>query len=129
MIGVAKDWFNLGLALELGYDTLDSIKDEYHRNKDCLREMIAARLKTGPLTYSELCQSLRAQTVRRNDVADAIEEECTGMNSNTVLYRDYAHLYCMLQYSYRWDGLNFKNSSFASKLSPPRCLPRNYAHS
>ncbi len=47
----------------------------------------------------------------------------------TVLYRDYAHPYCMLQSSYRWDGLNFENSSFASKLSPPRCLPRNYAHS
>ncbi len=31
--------------------------------------------------------------------------------------------------SYRWDGLNFENRSFASKLSPPRCLPRNYAHS
>ena len=85
VIGVAKDWFNLGLALELGYDTLDSIKDEYHRNKDCLREMIAARLKTGRLTYSELCQSLRAPTVERNDVADAIEKEYTGMNSNSVL--------------------------------------------
>ncbi len=47
----------------------------------------------------------------------------------TVLYRDYAHPYCMLQSSYRWDGLNFENSSFPSKLSPPRCLPRNYAHS
>ncbi len=47
----------------------------------------------------------------------------------TVLYRDYAHPYCMLQSSYRWDGLNFENSSFASELSPPRCLPRNYAHS
>ncbi len=44
----------------------------------------------------------------------------------TVLYRYYAHPY---QSSYRWDGLNFENSSFASKLSPPRCLPRNYARS
>ncbi len=37
---------------------------------------------------------------------------------HTVLYRDYAHPYCMLQSSYRWDGLNFENSSFASKLRP-----------
>ena len=37
----------------------------------------------------------------------------------TVLYQDYAHPNCMLQsYSYRWDGLNFENSSFALKLSP-----------
>ncbi len=38
--------------------------------------------------------------------------------ANTILYRDYAHPYCMLQNSYRW---NFENSSFASKLSPLRC--------
>ncbi len=44
---------------------------------------------------------------------------CTHISySNTVLYRDYAHPYCMLQSSYRWDGLNFENSSFASKLRP-----------
>ncbi len=47
-----------------------------------LREMLAARLKTGPLTYSDICQSLRAPTVARNDVAEAIEEACTGMNSH-----------------------------------------------
>ncbi len=38
----------------------------------------------------------------------------------TVLYRDYAHPNCMLQSSYRWDGLNFENSCFALKLSPPQ---------
>ncbi len=90
MIKAAKNWFNLGLALDLDHDTLDNIKDDYHRNKDCLREMLAARLKTGPLTYSEICQSLRAPTVERNDVAEAIEEECAGMNSDkatsTTLY-------------------------------------------
>ncbi len=47
----------------------------------------------------------------------------------TVLYRDYAHPYCMLQSSYRWDGLNFENSSFASKLSPPGvCLEITPTH-
>ena len=80
VIKAAKNWFNLGLALGLDHDTLDNIKDEYHRNnKDCLREMIVVRLKTGPLTYSEICQSLRAPTVDRNDVATAIEEACTGI--------------------------------------------------
>ena len=82
LIKAAGNWVNLGLDLGLGNGTLDDIKDDYHRNKDCLREMIAARLKTGPLTYSEICQSLRAPTVGRNDVAEAIEEACTGMNSH-----------------------------------------------
>ncbi len=85
VIKAARNWFNLGLALDLDYDTLNDIKDDYHRNKDCLREMIAARLKTGPpLTYSDICQSLRAPTVDRNDVAVAIEEACAcaGMNND-----------------------------------------------
>ncbi|XP_064401302.1 uncharacterized protein LOC135347305 isoform X2 [Halichondria panicea] len=77
LIEAAGNWFNLGLALGLGHGTLDDIKDDYHRNKDCLREMIVARLKTGPLTYFEICQSLSAPTVDRNDVAEAIEEACT----------------------------------------------------
>ena len=48
--------------------------------------MLAARLKTGcPLTYFEICRSLRARTVARNDVAEAIEEECTGMNGNEAI--------------------------------------------
>ena len=84
VIKAARNWFNLGLALGLGHGTLDDIKDDYHRNKDCLREMIAVRLKTGPLTYSDICQSLRARTVDRNDVAVAIEEAyaCAGMNND-----------------------------------------------
>ena len=81
VIKAAKNWLDLGLALDLDHDTLDNIKDDYHRNKDCLREMLAVRLKTGPLTYSEICSGLRAPTVDRNDVAEAIEEACKGMNS------------------------------------------------
>ncbi len=79
LILAAGNWLDLRLALGLGHGTLSNIKDDYHRNKDCLREMIATRLKTGPLTYSEICQSLRAPTVERNDVAEAIEEKCSGM--------------------------------------------------
>ncbi len=39
-------------------------------------------------------------------------------DANTVFYRDYAHPYCVLHSSYRWDGLNFKNGNFVSKLRP-----------
>ncbi len=79
LIPAAGNWFNLGLALGLGHGTLSNIKDDYRSTKDCLREMIAARLHTDSLTYSEIRQSLRAPTVGRNDVAEAIEEECTGI--------------------------------------------------
>ena len=86
LIKAAGNWFNLGLDLGLGFDILNNIKDEHRDNQTCLRDMIAARLKTGPLTYSEICQSLRASTVARNDVVEAIEEACTGMNSHDVTY-------------------------------------------
>ncbi len=81
LIEAAGNWFDLGLSLGLGHSTLSNIKDEHRdKNQTCLREMLAARLKTGPLTYREICQSLRAPTVARNDVAEAIEKTCTGMN-------------------------------------------------
>ncbi len=79
LIQAAGNWLDLGLALGLDHGTLSNIKDDYHKNKDCLREMIAARLKTGPLSYSEICQSLRASTVNRIDVAETIEEACKGI--------------------------------------------------
>ncbi len=82
LIQAAENWLDLGLSLGLGHGTLKDIKDDYHRNKDYLREMIAARLKTGPLTYSEICSGLRAPTVDRNDVAESIEKGFPGMNSD-----------------------------------------------
>ena len=84
LIKAAGNWLDLGLSLRLGHGTLSNIKDEHRdKNQTCLREMLAARLKTGPpLTYSEICRSLRAPTVARNDVAEAIEMECTGMNGH-----------------------------------------------
>ncbi len=92
LIKAAGNWKDLGLALGLGHPTLDDIEHDYHRNKDCLREMLATRLKTGPLTYSEICQSLREPTVRQDALADAIKEEFTGVNSHEAprLYNKYS---------------------------------------
>ena len=83
LIQAAADWFYLGLALGLDHGTLKDIRDDYHGNKDYLCEMLAARLKTSPpLTYSEICQSLRSPTIRQDALAKAIEEACTGINSH-----------------------------------------------
>ncbi|XP_064401234.1 uncharacterized protein LOC135347261 isoform X3 [Halichondria panicea] len=77
LIKAAGNWFNLGLDLGLGFDTLNNISDKHRDNQIRLCEVLAVRLKTGLLTYSEICQSLRAPTVERNDVAEAIEKACT----------------------------------------------------
>ncbi len=87
LIKAAGKWFNLGLALKMRYDTLDNIRDKHGENQNCLREMLAARLKIVHLTYFELCQSLRVSTVERNDVAEAIEKECTGIIIMNILMR------------------------------------------
>ncbi len=79
LINAAGNWFNLGLDLGIGFSSLNNISDKHRDNETCLREMLAVSLKTGLLTYSEICQSLRVPTVDRNDVAEAIEEACTGM--------------------------------------------------
>ena len=83
LIEAAENWLDLGLALGLSYGALSNIKGEHRdKNQTCLREMLAVRLKTCSLTYSELCRSLRAPAVRRDAIAEVIEEECTGMNSD-----------------------------------------------
>ena len=58
-------------------DTLNAIHIEHHGNPDrCLREMIAKRLESSvPLTWKDLCDSLRSTTVSRNDVATEIEDQ------------------------------------------------------
>ncbi|XP_064401366.1 uncharacterized protein LOC135347339 isoform X3 [Halichondria panicea] len=77
LIKAAGKWFNLGLKLKVGHDTLINIRDEYQDNETRLRETIIARLNTATLTYSEICQSLRAPIVRLDALAEAIEEACT----------------------------------------------------
>ena len=80
LIKAAGNWFDLGLDLGLAFDILNNISDKHRDNQTCLRDMIAVRLKTGPLTYSEICQSLRAPSVKQDVLAEAIEEACTGMH-------------------------------------------------
>ncbi len=87
LINATGNWFNLGLDLGLHFYTLQNISDKYRDNQTCLRDMLAARLNTATLTYSEICHSLRSPTVNRNDVAEAIEEACTGMNSHEANLR------------------------------------------
>ena len=75
-------WFPLGMALGVDYNTLENIEKQHPRdNESCLRDMIAHRLRSGtnhetdlePLTWKEICDSLRKETVGRKDVAEEIE--------------------------------------------------------
>ncbi len=72
----SPNWFNLGLVLKLSYTDLTNFHETYRRDSDvCLREVLARRLQTGfPLTWEGICTALRHYIVKRNDVAEEIEE-------------------------------------------------------
>ena len=80
LVGVSVQWRELGGALGLDQDTLSAI-DTKHRGdvQVCLREMLTKRLQSGgPLSWRVLCDCLRSPTVRRDDVAEEIEQELGG---------------------------------------------------
>ena len=74
--GTRDKWFEIGLALNIGFTTLKSIEREQLKNQsECLREMLAHRIQSGgPLTWADLCSCLRHPTVERNDLANEIDQ-------------------------------------------------------
>ena len=81
LIGASLNWYDLGGALGLDINILDTIDYKYYGSaQNCLREMIAKRLQSGgPLIWRGLCDSLRSPTVKRNDVASEIEHQIGGL--------------------------------------------------
>ena len=69
-------WFDVGLALDINFETLKSIEKEQLKNQsDCLREMLAHCIQSGcSLTWAKLCSCLRHPTVERVDLAEMIEQ-------------------------------------------------------
>ena len=74
---VAADWFNLGVALGLSYDTLKTIESDYPRDAPrCLTEMINAWLRNSSQpTWQGLVLALESPLVNRVDIATTIAKE------------------------------------------------------
>ncbi|XP_064386403.1 uncharacterized protein LOC135334925 isoform X3 [Halichondria panicea] len=79
LVKACNNWFNLGLALGMDYDQLESIQDQFRDSSGRLTKMIAKRLSVtdskNPMTWPYICECLRSPTVMRYDVAEAIERE------------------------------------------------------
>ena len=98
-------WFNIGMALNIKFSTLKSIKSEHHDNDDCLREVLAHRIQSGgPLTWADLTTCLRHPTVGRRDLADKIDQGLTcvkitglwgSLSSAVKLFMHVAVIYSM----------------------------------
>ena len=68
-------WFDIGLALNISYSTLESIESEKQNNSDRLRRMLAHRIQSGgPITWANLSDCLRHPTIKRNDLAKDIDQ-------------------------------------------------------
>ena len=77
LVGASVKWCDLGGALGLDQNTLSAIDLKYHGDtQGCLREMLTKRLHSGgPLSWRVLCDSLRNQTVKCDNLATEIEKE------------------------------------------------------
>ena len=68
-------WYEMGLTLKMDNETLRSIEIRHCNDPDkCLEEMIKRCLKGDSLSWEDLCDCLRAPTVRRNDLAEEISK-------------------------------------------------------
>ena len=74
---VAADWFSLGVALGLSYDTLKTIESDYPRDASrCLTEMIIAWLRNSSQpTWQGLVLALESPLVNRVDIASTIAKK------------------------------------------------------
>ena len=70
-----KEWYNLGIALEVDPNTLEGIRITNQNNcDDCFNVMLKSCSETNSsITWSGVCEALRKQSVACNDVAESIE--------------------------------------------------------
>ena len=77
---LSKQWFHLGLALNLSYHTLETIKADYPGDSQrCMTEMLTAWLKRvdmvhegGVPNWKTLVRALNSPLVRKPEVANMV---------------------------------------------------------
>ena len=75
---INSKWQSLGIALELGYSTLEEIEANNPNNvESCMAKVIARWLdaRSSPLTWETLCDALRSDLVDCPVLAQDIEEK------------------------------------------------------
>lgn len=73
-------WEDIGLELNVDPEALISISRNQSEHAECLKEMLSFRLRfptSGVLTWKLIIESLRANFVAQNDLANAIENSLT----------------------------------------------------
>ncbi len=70
-----EQWKNIGLQLDVDYQTLNVIKRDHHIVDDCFQEMLKKWLTgNGERTWNKLACALENKTVGFTDLADNIKK-------------------------------------------------------
>ena len=85
LIGLASQWYTLGLQLGLKTDLLNTIgggRDDAH---NCFCKVLEEWLKGShrPCTKEKLLQAIRSPTIRNNCLARQIEDDVGKYNTET----------------------------------------------
>ena len=75
---LTADWFNLGIALGLSYDTLREIETNYREARRCQTEMVIAWLQmkdNSQPSWQSLASALSSLSVGRVEIATMIAKE------------------------------------------------------
>ena len=74
-INQVSDWFSLGIFLNVGYSTLETIKRDYPSDHNhCRQKMLISWISSGNATWSILVKTLR-DDMNEPGLAERIEEE------------------------------------------------------
>ena len=73
---VRTQWYNLGIALKINRDKLESIKKSNLSNcDDCFNAMLKSCSEINlSITWTDVCEVLGRQTVDRKEVAESIRQ-------------------------------------------------------
>lgn len=66
-------WYDIGIELRVKVATLDSIRNKYSDDGDCLREMLKEWLKSISPTWTILTGALRSKVINEGKLAKHIE--------------------------------------------------------
>ena len=110
LIPICSEWHNFGLALGLTPNKLKEI-DDNKMCKNSLRETLSVRINDKPLTWRDVVNALRTDTVKNNELADEIESEFSEPLDVPIQLDDPAD-----------QGQGFENTSTPTNL--PDCVLR-----
>ena len=80
LVNMREQWYNLGLQLNLGPETLDRIRTRFSDTRDQLLEMLKVWLTaTDNTSWKALADALKSRSVNESGTADYLESKYCPM--------------------------------------------------